>query len=98
MIIWDTGVYEVLPRRASKREPGTETETDSASDTRSTHQSTPVNPSSPGGSGITGPHKPTESEKLRKAFQNVHVPSLPFPSLPSYCSLLSTPRILFFQN
>ncbi|KAL2858927.1 DNA polymerase ligase-domain-containing protein [Aspergillus pseudodeflectus] len=70
MIIWDTGVYEVLPRRASKREPETETEIDSASDTRSTHQSTPANASSPGSSGIRGPHKPTESEKLRKAFQN----------------------------
>ncbi|KAL3450083.1 DNA polymerase ligase-domain-containing protein [Aspergillus insuetus] len=68
MIIWDTGVYEVLPGRANKREPETETETDSTSesDMRFTHQSTPA----PGTNGIGGPDKPTESEKLRQAFQN----------------------------
>jgi hypothetical protein len=76
MIIWDTGVYEVLPGRSNKREPETETDSASESDMRSIHQSTPA----PGTNGTGGPDKPTESEKLRQAFQNVYSSSIYVPS------------------
>ncbi|KAL3465568.1 DNA polymerase ligase-domain-containing protein [Aspergillus heterothallicus] len=62
MIIWDTGVYEILPGKAAPRAPETESDTDTASIASDAN-------------GQTGP---TESEKLRQAFQNVH--TYPFPS------------------
>ncbi|KAL2857198.1 DNA polymerase ligase-domain-containing protein [Aspergillus pseudoustus] len=65
MIIWDTGVYEVLPSRGrgATREP----ETESDSDARSTLDSTiELAANAVGGRSYTL----TESEKLREAFQN----------------------------
>ncbi|KAJ0419340.1 DNA polymerase ligase-domain-containing protein [Aspergillus carlsbadensis] len=74
MIIWDTGVYEVLPGKVGRREPETETDTDSASESGMPpgDPSTPANASTAGASAnsIGALDNPTESEKLRKAFQN----------------------------
>lgn len=58
MIIWDTGEYEVLPYRAIDERPETD---DSASDASNVSAESPVN------------QQPSESEKLREAFQNVSI-------------------------
>lgn len=58
MLIWDTGVYEVLPY-ITKNEPETEAETDSSSSINDVSHS----------SG----QRMTESEKLREAFRNVWI-------------------------
>lgn len=56
MIIWDTGEYEVLPFRAIEKRPETD---DSASDVSDVS------------TNMAAIQQPSESEKLREAFQNV---------------------------
>jgi hypothetical protein len=63
MIIWDTGEYEVLPYYATENPPETD---DSASDI--SILSTDM--------AVKNQH-PSESEKLRGAFQNVILPYNP---------------------
>ncbi|KAL3438888.1 DNA polymerase ligase-domain-containing protein [Aspergillus tetrazonus] len=98
MIIWDTGVYEVLPDRTKVSNTGPETD-DSDQD-----------PETHSGSGLDGSALP-ENEKLRNAFQNskirlrLHGTRLPqdytiflrrdktdFRSAPTAASLLQKPR------
>lgn len=57
MIIWDTGEYEVLPYYATENPPETD---DSASDVSVISAEMAINN-----------QRPSESEKLREAFQNV---------------------------
>ncbi|KAL4745526.1 hypothetical protein BDW72DRAFT_186569 [Aspergillus terricola var. indicus] len=98
MIIWDTGVYEVLPDRTKVSKTGPETD-------ESDHD-----PETHTGSGLDGSALP-ENEKLRNAFQNskihlrLHGTRLPknytvflrrdktdFRSAPTAASLLQKPR------
>lgn len=69
MIIWDTGEYEVLPYRAHER-PGPETD-DSASDISQVSAEMAVE------------SQPSESEKLKEAFQDVfiHAPNMPLENI-----------------
>lgn len=60
MIIWDTGEYEVLPYYATENLPETD---DSASDTSILSREMAVKD-----------RCPSESQKLREAFQNVAFP------------------------
>jgi hypothetical protein len=66
MIIWDTGVYEVLPDKPrGGQNTGPETETDTESDLEFDIPPPPT--PTPGDSD-----RLPENEKLRRAFQNVH--------------------------
>ncbi|KAL5341339.1 DNA polymerase ligase-domain-containing protein [Aspergillus crustosus] len=65
MIIWDTGVYEVLPERPQGQKTGPETETETDADSDSNSES-----DLPSASNTESRDGRFENEKLRKAFQN----------------------------
>jgi hypothetical protein len=65
MIIWDTGEYEVLPYYATKNPPETD---DSASDVSILSTEMAIKN-----------QRPSESKKLREAFQNVTIPETQMP-------------------